>query len=70
MWVHCDLNEFIMLNKQMEEEATNRPDILHFFGQEKFFFFREKSENLEKLCIIMSCGRNSSQCLVSSSLTF
>ena len=38
MWVHCDLNEFITLNKQMEEEATTRPDILHFFGQEKFIF--------------------------------
>ena len=36
MWVHCDLNEFITLNEQMEEEATTRPDILHFFGQEKF----------------------------------
>ena len=22
----------------MEEEATARPDILHFFGQEKFIF--------------------------------
>ena len=29
MWVHCDLNEFISLNEQMEEEATTRPDILH-----------------------------------------
>ena len=38
MWVHCDLNEFITLNEQMEEEATTRPDILHFFGQEKFSF--------------------------------
>ena len=38
MWVHCDLNEFIRFNEQMEEEATTRPDILHFFGQEKFFF--------------------------------
>ena len=37
----------------MEEEATTRPDILHFFGQEKFIFFREKSENLEQLCIFM-----------------
>lgn len=37
----------------MEEEATTRPDILHFFGQEKFIFFREKSANLEKLCIFM-----------------
>ena len=53
MWVHCDLNEFIALNEQMEEEATTRPDILHFFGQEKFIFFREKSANLEKLCIFM-----------------
>ena len=39
MWVHCDLNEFIMVNEQMEEQATTRPDILHFFGQEKFIFF-------------------------------
>ena len=39
MWVHCDLNEFIMLNEQMAEEATTKPDILHFFGQEKFIFF-------------------------------
>ena len=38
MWVHCDLNEFITLNEQMEEEATTRPDILYFFGQENFFF--------------------------------
>ena len=38
MWVHCDLNEFIALNEQMEEEATTRPDILHFFEQEKFIF--------------------------------
>ena len=35
----CDLIEFIMRNKQMEEEATTRPDILHFFGQEKFIFW-------------------------------
>ena len=28
---HCDLNEFITLNEQVEEEATTRPDILHFF---------------------------------------
>ena len=27
-----------MLNEQMEEEATTRPDILNFFGQEKFIF--------------------------------
>ena len=38
MWVHCDLNEFIALNEQMEEEATTTPDILYFFGQENFFF--------------------------------
>ena len=50
MWVHSDL---IMLNEQMEEEATTRPDILHFFAQEEFIFFVEKSENLEKLCIFM-----------------
>ena len=42
MWVHCDLNEFITLNEQMEEQATTRPDILHFFGQEKFIFFQGK----------------------------
>ena len=53
MWVHCDLNEFITLNEQMEEEATTRPGILHFFGQEKFIFFRKQSANLEKLCIFM-----------------
>ena len=40
-----------MLNEQMAEEATTKPDILHFFGQEKFIFFREKSENLETLCL-------------------
>ena len=51
MWVHCDLNEFIMLNEQMAEEATTKPDILHLFGQENFIFFREKSENLETLCL-------------------
>ena len=28
MWVHCDLNEFITLNEQMEEEAPTRPEIL------------------------------------------
>ena len=55
MWVHCDLNEFITLNEQMEEEATTRPDLLHFFGQEKFIFFREKSGNLEKLCLWQPC---------------
>ena len=38
MWVHSDLNEFIMHNEQMEEEATTRPDILPFFGQEEFIF--------------------------------
>ena len=42
MSVHCDLNEFITLNEQMEEQATTRPDILHFFGQEKFIFFQGK----------------------------
>ena len=51
MWVHC---EFITLNEQMEE-ATTRPDILLFFGQEKFIFFREKSENLETLCLWQPC---------------
>ena len=55
MWVHCDLNEFITLNEQMEEEATTRPDILHFFSQEKFISFREKSGNLEKLCLWQPC---------------
>ena len=55
MWVHCDLNEFIMVNEQMEEQATTRPDILHFFGQEKFIFFREKPGNLEKLCLWQPC---------------
>ena len=48
MCVHCDLNEFIMLNEQMEEEGTTRPNILHFFGQEKF-------RNLEKLCLWQPC---------------
>ena len=54
-WVHCDLNEFIRFNEQMEEDATTRPDILHFFGQEKFIFFREKSGDLEKLCQWQPC---------------
>ena len=52
MWVHSDLNEFITLNEQMEEEATTRPDILHFFGQEKFIF-SEKSLTILKL---YACG--------------
>ena len=39
----------------MKEQATTRPDILHFFGQEKFIFFREKSENLETLCLWQPC---------------
>lgn len=30
MWVHCDLNEFITLNEQMEEEAPTRPEILQY----------------------------------------
>ena len=55
MWVYSDLNEFITLNEQMEEEATTRPDILHFFGQEKFISFRENSENLETLCLWQPC---------------
>ena len=55
MWVHCDLNEFISLNEQMEEEATTRPDILHFFSQQKFISFREKSGNLEMLCLWQPC---------------
>ena len=54
MWVHCDLNEFIMLNEQMEGEATTRRDILHFFGQE-IFFLRERSGNLVKLCLWQTC---------------
>ena len=37
MWVHCDLNEFITLNEQMEEEATTRPDILLWSGKVYFF---------------------------------
>jgi len=52
MWVHCDLNEFIMLNKQMEEEATNRPDILHFFGQEKFFFLGKSLRILKSYVLL------------------
>ena len=43
----------ITLNEQMEEEATTRPDILHFFGQEKFNFLGEKS--LETLCLWHPC---------------
>ena len=35
-------------NEQVEEEATTRPDVLHFFYQENYIFIREKLENLEK----------------------
>ena len=52
MSVHCDLNKFITLNEQMEEEATIRPDILHFFGREKFIFLGKSVEILK----IYVCG--------------
>ena len=47
LWVHFDLDEFITLNEQMEGEATTRPDILHFFSQEKLIFL-EKSLGILK----------------------
>ena len=39
----------------MEEEATIRPDVLHFFYQGNFIFIREKLGNLEKGCLWQSC---------------
>ena len=39
----------------MEEEATIRPDVLHFFYQGNFIFIREKLGNLEKGCLGQSC---------------
>ena len=53
MWVHCDLIEFItLMNKWKKKPLLD--DILHFFGQEKFIFFREKSGNLKK--VMPACG--------------
>ena len=42
-------------NEQVEEEATTRPDVLHFFYQGNFIFIREKLGNLEKGCLWQSC---------------
>jgi len=44
----------ITLYGQVEDEATTKPDILHFFGQGNFIFIREKSGNFEK----DACGNN------------
>ena len=35
-------------NVQVEEDATTRPDLLHFFYQENYIFIREKLGNREK----------------------
>ena len=40
-----------ILNEWVEEQATTRPDILHFFGQGNIIFIREKSGNFEKRCL-------------------
>ena len=42
-------------DEQVEEEATTRPDVLHFFYQGNFIFIREKLGNLEKGCLWQSC---------------
>ena len=42
-------------NEQVEEEATTRPGVLHFFYQGNFIFIREKLGNLEKGCLWQSC---------------
>ena len=42
-------------NEQVEEEATTRPDVLHFFYQGNFIFIREKLGNLEKGFLWQSC---------------
>ena len=51
----CSLNmkkenllKTITLNDQVEEEATTRSDILHFFGQGNFIFSRKKSAGILK----------------------
>jgi len=36
------LLKIITLNERVEEEASTRPDILHYFGQGNFVFIREK----------------------------
>ena len=51
MWVHSDL---IMLNEQMEEEATTRPDISHFFGQEEFIFLGKSLRILKSYVFLCS----------------
>ena len=43
-------------NEQMEEEATTRTDVLHFFYQGNFIFIREKLGSLEKGCLWQSCA--------------
>ena len=58
IWGHCDHNEegkfvenYLFKFELLEEKATTRPDILHFFGWRNFVFVREKSGNFEKwLC--------------------
>ena len=50
-----NLLEIISLNERVEDEATARPHILHFFGQGNFIFIREKSGQFEKRCMWQSC---------------
>ena len=51
MWVHCDLNEFIMLNEQMEEELKPLLDLTFCISfVRKSLFFREKSGSVAAMC--------------------
>ena len=44
----------ITLNEQVEEEASSKPDILLFCGQENCIFIREKAGKFDKDV----CGNN------------
>ena len=47
---------FSHLGNEQVEEATTRPDVLHFFYQGNFIFIREKLGNLEKGFLWQSCA--------------